>query len=195
MAAEAGGIPPATASRLLDPLLQADDSLLAIALPWWAHQRDTKSLRLAATRCERGLPAGRPDDDAAAAYCRQASRALVALTETDTATALRLLLALPDSTTNRASALRFDVARLLAARGELERAARYLDERPPSGAIVTTVLWNYERALIAEKIGDLARARVCYAFVAAAWIDGDPSLQHFTARARFWERSPGAAAR
>lgn len=195
MVAEAGGMHPTMASRVFDPLLHGEDSLIAIALPWWAHQRDTVSLRRAVARCERRRPRSGADDTAASHYCRQAGRALIALVDTDTATALRMLLALPDSTTSRTSAMRFDIARLLAARGQLEQAATYLDLRPTAASSMTIVVWNYERALLAERLGDVARAKVCYAFVAAAWVDGDPALQQFINRARFWERTPRPAER
>jgi hypothetical protein len=81
--------------------------------------------------------------------------------------------------------LRLVSAQLLAAQGRDREAVEVLDEAPRDGVISPTlVLIELERARIAERMGDKARAAEGYQYVASMWRDADPELQPFVAEAR-----------
>lgn len=46
------------------------------------------------------------------------------------------------------------------------------------------MLWQLERARLAERLGEPAAARQDYAYVAAVWRHGDPELSRYVEEAR-----------
>ena len=116
-----------------------------------------------------------------------AARAHLALARGDTATALRRFDSLSTATTPCAwwcqnGQLLF--ARLLAARGRLDQAARVLNEPPmlegnvldaSPAPLASDVFWYLERARVAERLGDSTRAREAYRYVATPGVVRIPS--------------------
>ncbi|MFI5243262.1 MAG: hypothetical protein ACHQRL_09650, partial [Gemmatimonadales bacterium] len=90
---------------------------------------------------------------------------------------------LPDSLCHACGFGWLTQAQVLAARGRYADAAAILDEtgvfNDPLGTLV-----ELERGRVAEKLGDLTRARDAYAFVADIWQHGDPAFQTYVAEAR-----------
>jgi len=76
------------------------------------------------------------------------------------------------------------VARLLAARGEHRKAAELLDRWAGVQEITpSAVLAALERARIAERLGDRAKALERYGFVANVWRWADPKLRSYVEEA------------
>jgi hypothetical protein len=117
-----------------------------------------------------------------APYARPVSevaRAALALARGDTTTALRRFLAFPDSSCPGAQQRRAVQFRLLAAAGRDAEAAwvwdRLYERRVPL---------LFERARVAERLGDRPTAIHYYEFVLQAWLHADPELQPVVAKAR-----------
>jgi hypothetical protein len=123
-------------------------------------------------------------------YLARSSRAYFALASGDTATALALFDALPDTACFGMCDLDGLVRiKLLAARGRHRDAARRLAATPglewPGSAISPTrVLWELERGRVQERLGNRDTARAAYAFVTATWLHADSALQPYVMEAR-----------
>ena len=106
---------------------------------------------------------------------RQASqRAEIYGLRADSASALRDFLAVPMSTCGGAPNAALVTSRLLASAGRDGDAARVLDRALPN--VVTQLsapMLMQERALVAERMGDRAKAREWYTRIVAQWADGD----------------------
>ncbi len=167
---------------------------LSLALPWWAGHRDT--VRLAAA--ERWVN-GRMRETGSRAepmkdlfgYFAQSTRAYTTLARGDTATALRMFEALPESTCAALCDLdQLTRARLLERAGRFEAAARVLAPTPGYGWPITMsftperVLWELERGRVRERLGQRDAARRSYEFVAEAWIHADSALHPYLEEAR-----------
>jgi serine/threonine-protein kinase len=169
-------------------LSSADVRQWTYALPVLGRRGDRAAL-LALARVGaacRGVPPNAPAAPLAA-YCASAADAWAALARRDTAAALRAFAAIPDSACPWWCTVdRVTHARLLAATGRDVDAARVLDGHPPFPDTMNDadVLWRMERARVAERLGDRARAAEHYAFVTALWRLADPELQPFVAEAR-----------
>ena len=117
-----------------------------------------------------------------------ATRAYLALARRDSAEALRLFDARPDSACFGACTIDDLVhIQLLAARGHLADAAARL-ERPlggfSPGLLPVEVLRALERGRVNERLGNRERALAGYSLVVAAWRNADPELKPYVDEAR-----------
>jgi serine/threonine-protein kinase len=181
------------------PMPSMFDASGALNIIWWATQRDTAGLLVYLARvdsvakraihevcsdpkCQGASTA--PWDIANARATPGLVRAALALARTDTAEALRRLLALPDSVYAENWKVRLLRFRLLASARREQEAGLLFDQQvlPPLSPL--WVLGALERAGIAERRGERTRAIECYRFVANVWRHADPELQHYVAQAR-----------
>jgi hypothetical protein len=194
------GIAPDSLARAkFDPALRADavwgnffTQAYLRGLPWWLSRRDTAALARFGVQAARVARA--PSDARAALRARllgEMSVAFLDLARGDSAAAIRKLSAIPDTlclADNYAANcfhLNLTLARLLASRGEDQRAAALLDRwRWSGGNTPLFVLATLELGRIAERLGDTRKAAECYGFVVAVWRRADPELLPYVAEAR-----------
>ena len=116
-------------------------------------------------------------------YTLGVGHAYITLAHHDTIGALREFGALPDSVCHGCGWWWITQAQLLASQGKHAEAAAVLDEVSVLNAPLGTIA-EFERARVAEKLGDKARARDGYAFVAGLWQNGDPFFKQYAEQAR-----------
>jgi serine/threonine-protein kinase len=109
--------------------------------------------------------------------------AYITLARHDSVGALRELNAIPDSLCHACGWSWITRAQLFSAQGKNAEAAAVLDETAVLNSPLGT-LAEFERARVAEKLGDKVRARDGYAFVAGMWQNGDPFFKQYAERAR-----------
>ena len=188
-----GALPADSAGRLARALSVSRGEGPLYAAPLLAGLRDTtgllRAIRWVDSLRQRGMP---PSAPAIAreflSYLTAQQRAYLALARGDSAEALRLFDALPDSSCFGACHIDDLVhSQLLAARGRLPEAAARL-ERPLGGFVpgVTPleVLRALERGRVNERLGNRERAIDGYTTVVRAWRNADPELQPFVDEAR-----------
>jgi hypothetical protein len=73
---------------------------------------------------------------------------------------------------------------LLSARHDDEKATRLLDRWLIDLEVPSQVLWTLERARVAERVGDRAKASRDYQYVADGWRHADAQLQPYVTEAR-----------
>jgi hypothetical protein len=158
-------------------------------LAWWLARGDTAQLARFVARAQRAAHVD-PDplDRLRARYQEAVSQAYRALVRRDSAEALRLLSALPDSLCMVTACFfqKLTQARLLAATGDDTRAAVIYD-RWRFGTASPNPFWiiaTLERGELAERRGEGAIAIGAYQFVVDAWRHADPDLASYVARAR-----------
>jgi hypothetical protein len=165
---------------------------ILFAVPLLAAARDTAGIINAIRRVEgvrqRPPPNLPPVVKDFFGYVLVAQRAYLALARGDTAEALRLFDARPDTAAFGGNQIDDLVhAQLLAARGRPADAAALL-ERPPvgfnPGVSVIEILRALERGRVNERLGNRERAIAGYAFVVKAWRNPDPELQPFVDESR-----------
>jgi serine/threonine-protein kinase len=179
-------LPDSAAAMFRGWLVTGRFPVAAAALPWWAAQRDSTSIR----ELERlSDSVARSDSSAAArataAHASEAARAYLALLGRDTTTAVRRLEALPDSLCAYACYFqRLTLAQLLSARHDDQKAAKLLDRWHTELLVPSEVIWTLERARVAERLGDREKAARDYQYVADVWRHADPELQPYVTEAR-----------
>lgn len=188
-----GGIPADSTLRLARALAARPNEAIIYAAPLLAAQRDTASLaalaRMTDGMRQRPLPPNVPPIARDFfGYLAPASRAFLALARGDSAAALRLFDALPDTACFGGCQIDDLVhVQLLAARGRLADAKARL-ERPPvgfsPGLLPIEVLRALERGRVYERLGDREGAIVAYRLVAEAWRNADPELKTYVEEAR-----------
>ncbi len=187
-AAWLGAVPADTARRLFTPALSDSlypRNLAASGAPFFAARRDTAALALLSRRADSLARAGKgPMQRAYARYIADGTRALGALARGDTTTAIRGLLALPDTGCTRCQLYQVQLAQLLDARKLNADAERLLGHDPPGAEYPTDGLWNLYRARLAGREGNHAAAERAYRFVHDVWINADPVLQPWVREAR-----------
>jgi hypothetical protein len=164
------------------------------ALPWWAERRDTAAIasverwaEAALRRPPFPLP---PIAKGFFPYVILSSHAYLALARRDSATALQIFEALPDTACFAMCDLdRLVRIKLLSARGRYQDAAQRLAATPGVDwpgiqASPVRVLWELERGRVHERLGNRDTARTAYAFVTAVWARADSTLQPYVAEAR-----------
>jgi eukaryotic-like serine/threonine-protein kinase len=155
-------------------------------LPWWLARGDTASIGRFALRAEqeartqrsaRGKIRGR--------YFHLAATAYLALARADSAEALRLFRAIPDTLCieNDCYFGKLTEARLLRASGQARQAGEVLDRWVWGGGPLFTFGF-LERARIAESLGERQKARDSYQFVVDVWRHADPELERYVREAR-----------
>jgi hypothetical protein len=154
---------------------------LGFPLPWWAAQRDTSAIKQYIL-----LIKSKPQSEMVAwkRYLLEASEAYLALALADTAAAIQRLQALPTS-----SGLvwyeRLTLARLLSALKRDREALEVLDRGFPWGfPAFEEVLWAFERARVAERLGEREKAQYWYGYVTRVWRHADPELRPLVSEAR-----------
>jgi hypothetical protein len=156
-------------------------------LPWWLARRDTASLARFALRA--GQEARRQQGASGklrARYLHAAATAYLALARSDSAEALRLLQAIPDTLCIESYCYneKLTEARLLNALGLARQAGAVLDRWVWSGDGPFFVLGLLERGRIAEGLGERQKARDSYQFVIDVWRHADPELEPYVREAR-----------
>jgi serine/threonine-protein kinase len=187
-----GAISPDSADRLARSWIGKPGEGHMFLGPLLAADRDTNGLQ-SATRFidskQRPLP---PNLPAIAidvlGYLNATNQAYLALARGDSAAALRLFDARPDSACFGGCWMDDLIhIQLLAARGRVPDAAARL-ERPlggfAGGIVPFEVLRALERGRVNEKLGNRERAIEGYALVVRAWRNPDPELQPYVAEAR-----------
>jgi serine/threonine protein kinase len=195
-----GVVPPDTADAVTGRWLERfDDPAVRLgfgdrskrtlgAVLWWAFQRDTTRLHELVRRAARDS-ASPPNFYAFS--LDQADLGLgrigLALARRDTAEALRLAMAFPDSLLPRFLPLRLLKLRLLADAGHDEQAAAAFDRMSTTDPDITLTpglgLAMLTRARVAEKLDDRATATRYYQRVLDLWRHADPELRPFVEEA------------
>ena len=188
-----GGIPVDSAGRLARALSVERGEGPLHAPPLLAGLRDTvgllRAIRWVDSLRQRPMPPSAPPIAREFLnYLTAQQRAYLALARGDSAEALRLFDALPDSACFGACHLDDLVhAQLLAARGRLQESAARL-ERPLGGFVPgilpVEVLRALERGRVNERLGNRDRAIEGYSLVVRAWRNADPELQPYFNEAR-----------
>jgi hypothetical protein len=162
-------------------------------LPWWLSRGDTAALArfaVLAARAARAPPT--PRAALRARLFRLTSVAFLDLARGDSIAAIRKLSAIPDTLcladmSGNCFHLNLTLARLLAARGEDQRAGPLLERwrwSSSNGDTPSFVLATLELGRIAERVGDTRKAAECYGFVLAVWRRPDAELLPYVAEAR-----------
>jgi serine/threonine-protein kinase len=187
-----GGIPRDSIRALARSWIERPGDGILYAGPLLAPLRDTTSILAAIRKVEAARqrpPAGFPPvAKDFFGYLLASQRAYLSLARGDTAEALRLFDARPDTAAFGGNSIDDLVhAQLLATHGRLKDAARLLD-RPQVGfnpaPTPVEVLRALERGRVYERLRDKDRAVDGYGFVVRAWRNPDPELQPLVAEAR-----------
>lgn len=154
---------------------------LGFPLPWWAAQRDTSAIKQYILLIK---SPSQSETVAREQYQLEAAEAHLALARADTAAAIEGLQGLPTS-----SGLvwyeRLTLARLLTALKRDREALEVLDRGFPWGfQAFEEVLWAFERARVAERLGEREKAQYWYGYVTRVWQHADPELQPIVSEAR-----------
>ena len=180
----AGDTPVASTDSLLMKEISAGRACGACAISVWGMIGDTlmlqKMLRLADSVSRVPNP---PVEPGVIQYAVALSHAYLSLDRRDTASALREFASLPDSLCHECGWSWLTRAQLLESQGRLGEAAAILDHTTVLNSAMGT-LTEFARARLAEKLGDKARARDGYAFVAGMWQHGDPFFQGYVTDSR-----------
>jgi serine/threonine-protein kinase len=182
-----GAVPAESAAvEFRQQLVGGEIGEVAMALPWWARQRDTVSLRAAAARGD-SLARFAPDgiERARGRYVAAAAAAYLALARHDTAAAIRDLGALPRDDCPGCYLDRVVLAQMLVERGRDAEAWELLQaDLPTLGPYASDVLWSLLRGRVAERIGEREQAIRAYTWVVGMWRRPDPELEPYVAEAR-----------
>jgi serine/threonine-protein kinase len=193
-----GALPPAAGDAAARAWLAGDGTWDdPQPLVWLAERADTAGLRRYLARADRPGPAEPDAARRARTFGARLARAYLALAGRDTAGALaRLRPAGPGDCPTACLANDLFQARLLARAGAAGAAGALLAGGSPAAWRVPPsafdVLWLLERARLAERAGDAARAAADYRSVAGLWAGADPALQPLAAEARAGVRRVGA---
>jgi tetratricopeptide (TPR) repeat protein len=185
-AAIIGALPAARAANRFRKELSRPTAPIGVAFPWWASQRDTVSLRIAAVHADsigRSDPGRRPLQ----AYQAASARAYLALTRGDSTSAIQQFLALPHGVCPYCYQDQLTVARLLVDRRRDREAWPILRGEHASSTLApfpTAVLWELLRARVSERIGERELAIRSYSWVTGMWRNADPELQPYVTEAR-----------
>lgn len=191
-------LPDTTVARLFDqaldpgsrwdtrPVFLPPRFLLAPA--WWLATRDTVSLSRFVRRA-REVERSNPDAIAIlrARYVARAGDAYLSLLRGDSSAAISQLTAIPDSGCILGLCFqgKLTLARLLAARGDLQLAAEIYDRwRLADGNSSFAVLAALEHAQVLERLGERETSRQRFQFVIDAWRAPDPELRPYVQAAR-----------
>jgi serine/threonine-protein kinase len=154
-------------------------------LPWWLARRDTASLARFAHRAEQEAGHQRSGrGKLRSRYLHLAATAYLALARADSAEALRLFQAIPDTLClkNDCYNERLTEARLLNSLGQPKQAAAVLDQWVWSSGPLFG-LGVLEQGRIAERLGQRKKAIDCYQFVVNVWPHADPELEPYVREA------------
>jgi tetratricopeptide (TPR) repeat protein len=156
-------------------------------LPWWQARRDTLSLARFALRAEQEARTQRSaTGQLRGRYLHAAAIAYLELARGDSAGALRLFRAIPDTLciVNICYYEKLIEARLLGSQGRARLAGEVLDRWVWRAEGPLYVLAMLDRARIAESLGERQKAMQAYQFVVDVWRGADRQLQPFVVEAR-----------
>jgi hypothetical protein len=176
--------PVAATDSFLMKQISAGKSCGACAVSVWGMTGDTlmiqNALRVADSLVKASKPPVGPGE---IQYAVALAHAYLTLNRRDTLGAIREFSALPDSLCHECGWSWLTRAQLLESQKRYAEAAALLDQ---TGVLNTPmgILTEFERARLAEKLGDKARARDGYAFVADSWQRGDPFFLGYASDAR-----------
>ncbi len=153
-------------------------------LPWWVREGDALTIDRIAGMAEAESKEKDVQRSRIGSYAARAARGYLALARGDSAGALTILRALPDSLCVDCYQERVETARLMARLGELERAALLLDERPNRLLTPTEIPLALERARVARQMQRDEKALQNFALVASAWSRADATLGEIVNEAR-----------
>jgi hypothetical protein len=151
--------------------------LVHTALSWWAARGDTALILALIRNYDAAVLRAKPEAKAIARYYSNAARAYLALSRHDSATARRGFIALSDTLCLRCDLDRLTTARLLAAAHQAGAADKILRQRIYSALTPVEVRMAFDRARVAEALGQRTVAARAYRFVINAWGRGDPEAQ------------------
>lgn len=186
-----GAIPAETAAAALETWRGGEELLSSLALPWWAAQGDTVTLKQVAYRADSAarVEAQEGWQRDTWRHLTEASRAYIALARRDTTEALQHFPSLPDSLCLECDYDRLQTAKLLAAARRDSEAYQRLDAVFPAGDIKepprpSETLWILERGRVAERLRAWKTAAEAYRWVVGMWRNADPNLHPYVADAR-----------
>jgi serine/threonine-protein kinase len=184
MAVLAGEVPlPAADSALLNYVMNGEGCGPCV-ISLWGMMGDTAMIHLVTHLGDSIAKLTHPPMEVPLIqYALAVGHAYLSLARHDSAGALREFTALPDSVCHACGWSWITQAQLLASQGKYAAAAAVLDETGVLNVPLGT-LAEFERARVAEKLGDKARARDGYAFVAGMWHNGDPFFKRYADEAR-----------
>ena len=175
----AGETPIAAADSALMKSLAAGQGCGPCVISIWGMMGDTLSIQRITHLGDSLVKLPRPPVEAPLIrHALAVGHAYTTLARRDSVGALRELAAIPDSSCHSCGWQFITQAQLLSALGRNAEAAAVLDETGVFNGPIGT-LAEFERARVAEKLGDKARARDGYAFVAGMWQRGDPFFKRY----------------
>lgn len=180
-------IPADSATGIAAALLSRRSPELAYAIPWWGSTRDTTALHTASAALERTARAGLTLAQAGLVTLGELEvPAYLALARRDSAAALRLLGAIPDSLciVVDCMAARVSEAELLADTGRRAEALALLPTRNASFGTAFTVPDELFRAHLLEALGKRAQALDAYTWITKMWRTPDALLMPLVDEAR-----------
>jgi hypothetical protein len=179
LAMVAGETPIAAADSALRKGLAKGEGCGPCIVSFWGMMGDTASILYVTHLGDSVVKLPHPPaDPALIEHTLAVAHAYLTLARHDSAAALREFNAIPDSLCHACGWSFITQAQLLSALGRNAEAAAVLDELGVFNSPVGT-LAEFERARVAEKLGDKPRARDGYAFVAGMWEHGDPFFKRY----------------
>lgn len=180
-----GGITSAAADAGLRRRVLAGSRWVNPALSYWSERRDTSALAVfrdsARVRLARATSLA---PRSMGTYDTAAVQAHLALARGDSATALALFVALPDTLCPRCFTDRLTRGRLLLARGRTREALATFSEPLVALQSPMEVLFAFHRGRTAAQLRERRVAELAFGFVADAWRHADAELRPYVDEAR-----------
>ncbi len=173
-----GGYPAESITAIRARLIAKNDCV-PCWLDFFASRNDTTFLLEMTRQLEEYARSGKdPEFRQVAPFYRQLFLANLQLARRDSVDALRLLQTLPDSICHSCGYSDLTLAQLLEAKGRDREAMDVLDKNGVDNSTFVTLL-IFERARVAERLGDRAVAVDSYLYIAEAWQFADSAFQPY----------------
>jgi DNA-binding SARP family transcriptional activator/TolB-like protein len=170
-----GAVPHSEADQTFHRWLSGDDLLTASrAAPVWSAHGDSQTLKELQLRVRRPNPA---DSIGIGRYLDWSLTLYLALARFDTSAALAMCGEMQPETLPFRFLEDIDCGRILIARGRYREAVQLLGPQRWTYGPIVRVMRTLEWARASELAGDRRQAAAGYAFVNAAWRNGEPSLR------------------
>jgi hypothetical protein len=184
MAAYLGAYTPAEATALFDSMIVKKNGCPICFYDYWAARGDVASLQRAQHILDSALRArGDAVSTLRRPYIAAYGAAYIALAKHDSAAALKMFQALPDTICSICWNSGLAEAQLLEAQHKDREALVILSKIGLGGSLYQNAML-LERARVAERLGERAIAIDGYLYVANAWAPGDSVLQPYVKEAR-----------
>jgi serine/threonine-protein kinase len=183
--ATVGGYPPDSMAAIAARIRSGDgDDCVPCFLPYFAEHNDTALVLAVEKQFDSIVKVTKsPTLRGNAPYYRQLLQAFLQLARRDSAGALQLLLTLPDSLCHACGLSELPTAQLLEAKGRDREALALLNTMGVDNNIYV-LLMTFERARVADRLGEKAIAIDGYLQVAESWAPGDSAFQPYVAASR-----------